>query len=301
MKNNDFVPPLRLILNSKCNGNCRFCHGEGNEAKEEMPESLIYECVRTAEFLSIPYIALTGGEPTLREDLSDIIKGIQTKYKGVKIGLTSNGYKLKEVGERLVNPIYNLNLSIASFKEDIAKKYQNVIPKNALASFEDFPAKHKNLNVMLLMDNFSEIDNMIEYCSQKGVSIDIMFQTYRDKAFEEIQKETINKLIALGECSINLKSTPVLKIKLKENIDINVKHPYLNTIFHSRMCATCDERYECFEKVCAVRVHPNGGITPCLSLKQNIKYGEIFDTIQHIYGQLGDMIIMQDYYEKKDC
>ena len=34
MDNKLFMPPIRLILNSQCNGKCMFCHSEGTRGED---------------------------------------------------------------------------------------------------------------------------------------------------------------------------------------------------------------------------------------------------------------------------
>lgn len=293
MTNNTFTPPLRLIVNTICNGKCEFCHREGNATDYCMPEAMIYECIQAAEKVSVSHVAFTGGEPTLRNDLAVIINKIQRQFNRTNISLTTNGCKLKEVGEMIEKPIYRVNLSMTSFDENIAAKYQNVNPQKALRALSGFPAIHKNLNVVLSEDNYKEIDVFVAYCIDSGISLDLLIQGINNTEYYDIQKEVINKLITYGESNIVLKSTPSLRINVCDKCVINVKHPYLNELFHSNICDDCGERKACFEKVCAVRVHPNGLVTPCLSLNNTVHSENVIDNILRVYAKLGEMTFLK--------
>ena len=299
MTNNSFIPPLRLIVNSICNGKCEFCHKEGNITDNCMPETMIFECIQAAEKVSVSHVAFTGGEPTLRNDLHEIINKVQRQFGRTNISLTTNGCKLKELGEKIEKPIYSVNLSMTSLDENIAAKYQNVNPQKALRALEGYPAIHKNLNIVLSEDNYKEIDAFIAYCKEKGISMDLMIQAIKNTEYFEIQKEVINKLILYGDSNIILKSTPSLRINVCEKCVINVKHPYLNELFHSNLCDDCGERKECFEKVCAVRVHPNGLVTPCLSVNNNVNSENVIDDIIRVYANLGKMTFLKKEYENR--
>ena len=124
MDNNLLFPPLRLVLNTTCNGKCYFCHHEGNTVSdEEMPISIITECVDAAKQLQIRKISLTGGEPTLRTDIDDIVCLIKQKYPKVDLGITTNGFRLSEVSQNTLKLLDHINLSIISFDEPLIDKY----------------------------------------------------------------------------------------------------------------------------------------------------------------------------------
>lgn len=161
MKSN-FVPPLRLILTNRCNGLCPFCHKEGYQGNSDMFWQDICTCANTAEELALPNITLTGGEPTLRADLPDIISELQKRYSG-HISLTTNGYNLEQTAESLQIPLYAVNLSVSSFSQNLWRKYQNVLPGKAIKSLLAVPAIKKKFNIVITKDNYQEIKDIISF------------------------------------------------------------------------------------------------------------------------------------------
>eukprot|EP00873_Tetraselmis_striata_P044321 jgi/Tetstr1/464585/TSEL_009341.t1 len=91
---------LRISLTEKCNLRCQYCMPE--EGIELTPKA---EVLTTAEILrltrmfvdaGVDKIRLTGGEPTIREDLGHLVKEMKT-FPGLKhIGITTNGLVLKK-------------------------------------------------------------------------------------------------------------------------------------------------------------------------------------------------------------
>ena len=72
---------LRIAVTSRCNLRCDYCHKEGeecsiNKVSEEMTAEEIVRIARIAVELGINRIKLTGGEPLMRRDLCEIVKGI---------------------------------------------------------------------------------------------------------------------------------------------------------------------------------------------------------------------------------
>jgi 7,8-dihydro-6-hydroxymethylpterin dimethyltransferase len=83
---------LVINLNSKCNLNCQFCFARANEYAMEEPS--LDEIRQKISGFRGTIIYLSGGEPTLRIDLLDVIREIKKlKYRVV---LFTNGKKLAD-------------------------------------------------------------------------------------------------------------------------------------------------------------------------------------------------------------
>lgn len=281
------LPPLRMVLNNECNGNCPFCHNEGNISSQNMSLSIVEDCANAANFMDLPYISITGGEPTFRDDLSEIIQIIHIKAPNSKLSLTTNGYLLDKLEERLLKPLDTLNLSFSSFEYNVAKKYQNVDPQKVLHNFKNFPAKNKNLNIVITYENYYEISNFIKYCTSENISLDIMFnlRDYTESNIE-IQKYIFEKLEEYKNAKIVINTTPKLQIDVTEKCKINVKHPFFSSMPEYEVCNNCSLKSVCLERVCAVRVMPDETVTFCLN--RNIKSNKtnVYDKIIDAYNIL---------------
>jgi cyclic pyranopterin phosphate synthase len=111
-------PYLRLSLTEACNFRCGYCLPDGYVA-DGRPAFLARDEVRRliAGFASVGMrkVRLTGGEPTLRKDLLDII-GDAAAVPGVsRVALTTNGTRLPEhVGPWRQAGLTSLNISVDS-------------------------------------------------------------------------------------------------------------------------------------------------------------------------------------------
>jgi cyclic pyranopterin phosphate synthase len=93
-------PYLRLSVIEACNFRCSYCLPSGYQARPDLPRQLGVDEIRRllAGFarLGMRKVRLTGGEPSLRRDLVDII-GSAAAVPGVeKIALTTNGVLLPQ-------------------------------------------------------------------------------------------------------------------------------------------------------------------------------------------------------------
>ena len=281
------LPPLRLILTNACNGNCDFCHREGSSANSEMPIETIEECAYTANRLSIPNISITGGEPTLRDDLPQVIELIGRIAVNTKIHLTTNGYALDRLSSLADAHIDCLNLSLCSLDQEIATYYQNVDPYQALNSLKLLPANRKNINMVITEKNYGELMSVLNCCIQNHFSLDIMFELKSYNNIDlEIQHYILKELERLGGAYIALKPTPTIVIKVDDDCVISVKHPYLSALPQIGICNKCLSKDLCFERICAVRVHPDGLVSPCLNKTIFSTEDTVSKRIEDIYHQI---------------
>ena len=281
------LPPLRLILTNECNGSCSFCHEEGSHDSDEMSISCIDECIKAANFLSLPVITLTGGEPTIRKDLSHIINKIQKSAPNTEIHLTTNGFNIKQLITDLDDPIECINLSVFSLKPILACKYQNVEPREAICFLKQFPALKKNINIVITKENYHELGEIITCCIHNQISIDIMFELKRYAEEDRLIQDYVLKYIEkMGDPIIMLKPTPTVVIQINENCTIRIKHPVLSALPQVGICSNCTSKTSCFERVCAVRVYSDGIVSPCLDGTRSISGKSVFEKIVELYSFL---------------
>ncbi|MDH5451356.1 MAG: radical SAM protein, partial [Candidatus Bathyarchaeota archaeon] len=87
---------LDLALTYRCNNSCVHCYSGKATASRELSTEEWKRVVNRAFDLGIPQILFTGGEPTLREDLTDIIR--HAEAVGLVTGLVTNGRQLEDSG-----------------------------------------------------------------------------------------------------------------------------------------------------------------------------------------------------------
>ena len=97
---------LGLYLTQRCNLNCSYCYLE--DSPERIQELNINEILKSISGFQGSTIILSGGEPTLREDLFDIINKI--KLRGYRIILATNGIS---VSREYANKLKSSGLSLA--------------------------------------------------------------------------------------------------------------------------------------------------------------------------------------------
>jgi GTP 3',8-cyclase len=89
---------LRLSLTESCNFRCDYCLPDGPDCSSRKYEITLPEVRRLVTAfakLGTTKIRLTGGEPCLRKDLTEIIATCKSVPGIEKVAMTTNGYRMK--------------------------------------------------------------------------------------------------------------------------------------------------------------------------------------------------------------
>lgn len=118
------VDYLRISVTDRCNERCLYCIPEGYKGWERQNDHLsaeeIIRVVRVAAGLGFRKFRLTGGEPLVRADLVEIVRGMAA-IPGVEIiGLSTNGTQLAAHAERLRTAgLRTVNVSLDAMDPEI--------------------------------------------------------------------------------------------------------------------------------------------------------------------------------------
>ncbi len=198
-----------MEITNRCNLKCSYCFAN-SDATGYLYEPPYEKCIEMVDKLReqnppCPAILISGGEPTLRDELIDLIK--YCRSKDMMVIIATNGYKIagsleyaKKLQEAGVSVIY-LSFDGVSDKSNKEKKNHLIIEK----IFENC-RKAGNLNTVLVPTairgiNDDEAFDIIKLASQnldivRGVNFQpISFCGRMDDSEREAQRYTISDLI----------------------------------------------------------------------------------------------------------
>ena len=91
-----YSAPLRMdmALSFKCQNNCVHCYAGGPHETAELNTEQWKNVIDHLSDIGVFILTFTGGEPTLREDLPELL--LYAQNKGMVTGLITNGRKLKD-------------------------------------------------------------------------------------------------------------------------------------------------------------------------------------------------------------
>lgn len=133
-----------------CNWRCGFCHNvelvQPTSSLEEVPFPVIEEYVHSnSEFLD--GVVITGGEPTLNEDLPDLIR--RFRKMGMKVKLDTNGSRPEMLSDLIGSG--SLDFVAMDIKAPLNEKYSEVTRVNV-----DLPAIKRS--IALIMDHMRDYE-----------------------------------------------------------------------------------------------------------------------------------------------
>ncbi|MBT5187508.1 MAG: GTP 3',8-cyclase MoaA [Kordiimonadaceae bacterium] len=179
-KFNRSFPYLRLSITEVCNFSCDYCLPDGYQKtgnENFLGQDEINRLVNAFVGLGVWKIRLTGGEPTIRKDFTQIAKMIADKPEIETMAFTTNGYRLKERAQEWFDAGLNaINISIDSLN---AKKFHQITGHNRMQEVRDgidkaleVGFKKVKINVVLLKGvNDDELDSYLEYVRDTPVSV----------------------------------------------------------------------------------------------------------------------------------
>jgi len=100
---------MDLALTFRCQNNCVHCYSGGPHESVELTTEEWKKIIDRLYELGIFIVDFTGGEPTLREDLPELL--LHAQKKGVVTGLVTNGRRLKD--KEYVNKLVAAGLDFA--------------------------------------------------------------------------------------------------------------------------------------------------------------------------------------------
>jgi cyclic pyranopterin phosphate synthase len=107
---------LRISLTDACNLRCVYCMPETIRFRppaELLQDDEILAIVRAAASLGIDKVRLTGGEPTVRAGVVDLVRAIAAMPGLRDLSMTTNGLLLNEVAEPLARAgLQRVNISL---------------------------------------------------------------------------------------------------------------------------------------------------------------------------------------------
>lgn len=257
---------LRLSLTEKCNFRCTYCLPEGykpTSCDSDLNLSEIHNLLRGFRELGITKIRFTGGEPTLRKDLIEIVS-LAKHLNFQKIALTTNGHRLLE----LAAPLYevgltNLNVSVDSLDEINFQKItgQNVLNKvlSGLKKSISLGIPTVKINTVLLKDlNDFELKDFLEFVRKNPVSVRFIELMQTGENLDYFKKHHLSA----GNINSFLKDRGWSEISRKNSDGpaIELSHPdYLGSIgtispYSKDFCKSCNR----------LRVSGRGRLQLCL-------------------------------------
>jgi radical SAM protein with 4Fe4S-binding SPASM domain len=172
-----YAAPLRadLALTFKCQNNCVHCYAGGPHETSELTTEQWKEVIDRLSQIGVFILTFTGGEPTLREDLPELL--LYAQNKGMVTGLITNGRRLKD--KSYVEALEKTGLDFVQVTLESKKAGIHDLMTGTKGSWKETVAGIKNAvqskiyvttNTTLSKYNADDFLKTIEFIKQLGVA-----------------------------------------------------------------------------------------------------------------------------------
>ena len=259
---------LRISVTDRCNLACVYCmpvEGFPHMPKGEMLSfEEIVRLVRIFARGGITNIRLTGGEPTIRRDIVELVRQIAEVDGITDVAMTTNGLKLPKLAKPLVEAgLTRVNISVDTLDQ---KRFNSVSGGGRLRDVLDgvdaartaglTPVK---VNAVLLKgENDSEIRSLVEYFEAHNGETELRFIEYmpfgerrcKGVVAEEV-RETISKFRTVIPSDKKRGGGPAVGYELLES---GMKIGFISPL-SEKFCEGCNR----------LRLMADGNLRTCLS------------------------------------
>ena len=260
---------FRISVTQECNLECFYCHKEGQYyASTQMEPMEIARITGIATDFGVRNVKITGGEPLLREDLSEIVYLIHQLSNVEEVSLVTNARLLtsKRALDLKKSGLARVNISLPSI---LPETYRRVTGGNLCDAISGVRAAIQaglnpvKINMVVVHGvNEYEINPMISFSGNCGITLQLIelepvnidresYNRYHH-SLEAIERD-------LATRSTKVESRPFMqgrRIYTLEGARVEIVKPVENTSF----CMQCTR----------IRLTSDGKLKPCLMRNDNL-------------------------------
>lgn len=259
---------LRLSVTEKCQLHCDYCRsGEECQNVGELTGDEIAQIARVCVNLGVDKIRLTGGEPLMRGDLTEIAANIGKLDNLRELTMTTNGQRLSQCADELYRVgIHRINISLDSLDPE---RYRSMTGGDINKVFSAIEEAKKagmdpvKINVVLLRGiNDGEVKDFLRFSREYAVTVRFIELMPLGRLAEKPEmritmKEILEKNPELLPGEKN--RGPVREFYFSENEKVGIIAP-----MSEPFCKTCNR----------IRILSDGTLRLCLGCSDEISLKE---------------------------
>lgn len=296
------VDYLRISVTDRCNERCLYCMPEGYRGWEGRPDHLtageILRVVRVAADMGFRKFRLTGGEPLVRADVPDLVRGMAAIPGVERIGLSTNGTRLAALAQPLRDAgLSTVNVSLDALSTAVYRRITGGDVNTVLAGVRAAMAagfERVKLNCVLMRGvNEQEIWPLALFAAEHVLPlrlIELMPVTTTDVLtdanffpIEEAKALLAQRDELITQASAYLGWGPAKYYRLRHT---GVLVGFIGAMTTPHFCETCNK----------MRLTADGKVRPCLG-----DHGEIDlrDTLRHATDDAAVRSLLQIALQRK--
>lgn len=271
---------LRVVVTTRCNHHCDYCHMEGDPhapgTAAELATERLVASLHAAALAGVQKFKLLGGEPLLRRDLPTVIASLRAVAPGADISLITAGVvpvaRLREAYEAGLS---RANVSIHGWTP--AALAENLQGRNGHGQRDAFleaalgEAQSRGVPIKLNYVWRGEHDRadlaaFLAWAAPRRVLVNVLDDLSQDLSWEVIAGvlRSLRGPHRDEHVIDDPHSLPTLLREWDDGLRVELKHQQLGTVAPFGACSACPVRNRCKEGIVALRLTHRGMIQPCM-------------------------------------
>lgn len=285
---------LRISVTDRCNERCLYCMPEGYKGWERKPDHLtadeIIRVVRVAAGLGFRKFRLTGGEPLVRADLTEIVRAMADLSGVEHIGISTNGTKLAALAQPLrAAGVGTVNVSLDALDPVLYRRITGGDVKMVVAGIRAAVAvgfDQVKLNTVLMRGvNEAELWPLILFAAEHGLPVRLieLMPITRTAVLTEQNFLPVGEAMELLRQKDELIAQPDWRLGFGPAKYYQLKHTgarvgFIGAMTNLHFCETCNK----------MRLTADGKIRPCLGdhgeidLREALRHATDDDTVREL-------------------
>ncbi len=256
-----------IALTYRCQNRCFFCYASAPERGRRVPEMTTAEVAvvldKIVDQAHVPSVSFTGGEPTLRDDLPQLVA--HARRRGLRVNLITNGLRCADPGyvARLVEA--GLNSAQVSLEAGDAATHDAVVAnpgafERTLQGVRNLRAAgiHTHTNTTINTRNVDALPRLIDLLADLGqeyLSMNMVIRTGGAVGVQDIGYGEIGEIVLRLKAHANARGLRFVWYS-------PLPYCLLNPIEHdlgSQSCSAADG---------LLSIAPDGQVLPCSSFER---------------------------------
>lgn len=266
---------LRVVVTTRCNYACPFCHMEGDPhsgGAAELPTAQLVACLRVAGALGMKKIKYLGGEPLLRPDLPEVIRATRAAIPDADLSIiTAGALPVRKVAEVLEAGLDRINVSIHGFSPE-AFALRNPNPRHHarraqfLAAVLEAGRPLKLNYVFTGPDDLEDLGALLDWAAPRGVLVNVLDDLGQPGSWRTVADAVmgLRGIPVTRHVSPDPHSLDTLRWVWQDGLEVELKHQQLGQLAPYAACMTCPKRAQCKEGIFALRLTHQGVLAPCM-------------------------------------
>ena len=288
---------LRVSVTKRCNLNCSYCGACKTDEKELTPEQ-IERIVKAFASLGFTKLRLTGGEPLVRQDITEIAERISRIDTIKKLAITTNGInlgpmavELKKAGVNAVNISLDTTDPVQFRALTGADKLDKVF--FGIDECERVGLTPIRLNAVLIRgQNDNQAEKLIEIAKDRNIDVRfIELMPFSDEGENEsliVKGEEILARFPFLKKAHTEKEKSVAQYYVADNFKGRVG--FINPV-SDKFCSKCNR----------IRLLSDGKLKPCLGSDTVFDLMKYIDDEEKLLKQIEKAILSKPTEHKFSC